>query len=140
MCLMQHNSSFKLLAIQLIKFNFEQVGQLKAVEHIALSLTQSISTGFEKDKNIYKVILNLDLKMLQDEHTIYIVESAILSQIEVPDDFDEKFLKNVVAMLYSYLRPMIAQVTVMAKLPPLDIPPINLSGIEVLPIDKQSSK
>lgn len=37
----------------------------------------------------------------------------------------------MVAIIYSYLRPIVLQMTVMAKLPPLDLPPANFENFKV---------
>lgn len=33
-------------------------------------------------------------------------------------------------MLYSYLRPIVAQISVMSKIIPIDLPPLNFSNLK----------
>ena len=126
---MQVNSSFKIKSIQLRKFDFDQVDGLE--NDSRLKLEHGIDARYKKDKNIYTVFVGTKLEMKQEEKPIYTVNSMILGHIEVGEGFDPQSLNNIVAILYSYLRPMVAQVTVMAKLPPLDLPPMNFTDLTV---------
>ena len=126
---MQPNTSFQIKSIQLRKFDFEQIKGLKDIENIELE--QGIDAKYEKKDNTYIIFLGHQIKLKQKENLIYTVNSMIMGHIEVKENFDPKYLNNVVAILYSYLRPMVAQVTVMAKLPPLDLPPMNFTDLKV---------
>ena len=85
----------------------------------------------------------------EDNSKLFIVEAILGCVIEFLDSNkeNEKYLNNAVAILYSYLRPLVAQMTVMAKLPPLDLQPLNFENIKIkierkekLTAKKQSKK
>lgn len=123
-------SSFKIKTIQLKKFDFEQTGELK--KKTKINLNQGIGALAKKEaENQYNIQLNVDLSFKQENEEVFYIQSAILGIIEVSDGFEESLLKNMVAIMYSYLRPMVAQMTVMAKLPPLDLPPVSFEEFEV---------
>lgn len=124
----QHNS-FKIETIQLKKFDFEQTGELRQENKI--SLDQKIGAVAKKSENQYIIQLNVDISFKQEELELFYIKSDIIGVIEVENNFEESLLKNMVAIMYSYLRPMAAQITVMAKLPPLDLPPANFEDFKV---------
>lgn len=124
----RHNS-FKIKIIQLKKFDFKQTGELRQKNKI--SLNQGIGAVARKSKNQYTIQLNVDISFGQEKSEVFYIQSAIIGVIEVESNFEENSLNNMVAIMYSYLRPMVAQVTVMAKLPPLDLPPANFEDFKV---------
>ena len=132
-------SSFEIKTIQLKKFDFEQTGELK--KEMSVNITQKIGAIAKKEpENQYNIQLDVDLSFRQKSEEVFYIQSGILSIIEVSDNFEEVLLSNMVAIMYSYLRPMVAQMTVMAKLPPLDLPPVSFEEFEVKIVnDKQSS-
>ena len=124
----QHNS-FKIKTIQLGKFYFEQTGELRQGE---ISFNQKIDAIARKESESgYIIRLNVDLSFKQEESEVFYIRSIIIGVIEVESNFDENLLNNMVAIMYSYLRPMGAQMTVMAKLPPLDLPPVSFENFKV---------
>lgn len=126
----QQHDVFNIETIQLKKFNFEQIGALK--EDNEISLKQRIgATAKKESENQYFIQLDVDLSSMQGDVKVFYIHSVIVSIIEVNDHFDESLLNNMVAIMYSYLRPMVAQMTVMAKLPPLDLPPVSFEEFEV---------
>lgn len=125
---------FKIRTIRIMEFNFKQVGELTQSKKIEVK--QGIGVDATKDKNIYTLQSKIDILLLQDKKEMFYVKSAIIGVIDVEQNFDEKFLSNMVAIMYSYLRPLVAQMTVMAKLPPLDLPPLNFEDFEVSVKDK----
>ena len=132
-------SSFEIKTIQLKKFDFEQTGELK--REISVNITQRIGAIAKKEsENQYNIQLDVDLSFKQKSEEVFYIQSVIVSIIEVSDNFEEALLNNMVAIMYSYLRPMVAQMTVMAKLPPLDLPPVSFEEFKVKIVnDKQSS-
>ena len=126
---MQVNNDFKILSIQLKKFNFEQF--LPCDDNIEFTLSYGSNAQYKKIVTQYDVVFVCELELKQNESLVFSVDSVISTKIEASENFDEKYLHNIVAIMYSYLRPMVAQVTVMAKLPPLDIPPMNFSKIVI---------
>ena len=126
---MQANNDFKILSIQLKKFVFEQFSPYD--DNIELTLSYGSDAKYKKIVTQYDVVFACKLELKQEESLIFSVDSVISTKIETSENFDKKYLHNIVAIMYSYLRPMVAQVTVMAKLPPLDIPPMNFSKIVI---------
>lgn len=128
----QHNS-FKIETIQLKKFDFQQTGKPEQKKKVSLNQKiGAIAKKENKNKYIeYFIQVNTDLSFRQEDSEVFYVESIIVSIIQTKKDFDESLLNNMVAIMYSYLRPMVAQVTVMAKLQPLDLPPANFENFKV---------
>lgn len=132
----QPSDAFEIKTIQVGEFNFKQVGKL--TKDKSITMEQKIGAVAEKDKNTYIIQSKIDILFLQSEKEIFCIKSAIVGVISVGKNFNEKFLNNMVAIMYSYLRPLVAQMTVMAKLPPLDLPPLNFEDFKVSVKDKPS--
>ena len=131
MSIKSHNT-FKIKTIQLKKFDFEQTGKLVADKKKEINLKQKIrAIAKQENTNSYILQLNVDMAFKQDEQDLFFINSVIVGAIEVGKNFDEKLLSNMAAIMFSYLRPMVAQMTVMAKLPPLDLQPVNFEEFEV---------
>ena len=133
MSIKSHNT-FKIKTIQLKKFDFEQTGKLVADKKKEINLKQKIGAiAKQENTNSYILQLNVDMAFKQDEQDLFFINSVIVGAIEVGKNFDEKLLSNMAAIMFSYLRPMVAQMTVMAKLPPLDLQPVNFEefGVKV---------
>ncbi|ECQ5495319.1 protein-export chaperone SecB [Campylobacter coli] len=131
MSIKSHNT-FKIKTIQLKKFDFEQTGKLVADKKKEINLKQKIGAiAKQENTNSYILQLNVDMAFKQDEQDLFFINSVIVGAIEVGKNFDEKLLSNMAAIMFSYLRPMVAQMTVMAKLPPLDLQPVNFEEFEV---------
>lgn len=116
--------------IQIHKFYFEQVGKR---DDKPKKIIQNIDAVALQDGNAYIVQLEVNLQIGEDDNKLFIVEAILGCVIEFLDSNkeNEKYLNNVIAILYSYLRPLVAQMTVMAKLPPLDLPPLNFENIKI---------
>ena len=129
---MQPKAIFSITSIQLKKFNFEQICTFEEAKG-KLHLNQEIGAVYQKedDSNVCYIYLHVGLAVKQGEEIIYTVDATILGVINISTELNNVPLKNFVAIMYSYLRPMVAQMTVMAKLPPLDLPPANFSDFEV---------
>ena len=131
MSIKSHNT-FKIKIIQLKRFDFEQTGKLVADKKKEINLKQKIGAiAKQENTNSYILQLNVDMAFKQDEQDLFFINSVIVGAIEVGKNFDEKLLSNMAAIMFSYLRPMVAQMTVMAKLPPLDLQPVNFEEFEV---------
>lgn len=131
MSIKSHNT-FKIKTIQLKKFDFEQTGKLVVDKKKEINLTQKIGAiAKQENTNSYILQLNVDMAFKQDEQDLFFIDSVIVGAIEVGKNFDEKLLNNMVAIMFSYLRPIVAQMTVMAKLPPLDLQPVSFEEFEV---------
>ena len=59
------------------------------------------------------------------------IQAHVIGLFDYENELDEKLFPNLASILYSYLRPIVAQISVMAKLPPIDLPILNLSKIKV---------
>lgn len=139
MSIKSHNT-FKIKTIQLKKFDFEQTGKLVADKKKEINLEQKIGAiAKQENTNSYILQLNVDMAFKQDEQDLFFIDSVIVGAIEVGKNFDEKLLNNMVAIMFSYLRPIVAQMTVMAKLPPLDLQPVNFEEFEVK-VEKSANK
>ena len=123
------NNDFRILSIKLKKFAFEQSNPYN--DGVEPSLSYISDAKYKKEATQYDVVFACKFELKQKESLIFSVDSVISTKIETSENFDKKYLHNIVAIMYSYLRPMVAQVTVMAKLPPLDIPPMNFSKIVI---------
>lgn len=138
----QHNDSFNIETIEIKKFIFEQTSPLGQEPEININIEQSLGSVTQKnviDGNIivYSIRVDTDIHFKQEQKEIFYIDSSIFSVIKTNINFDEKLLNNVVAIMYSYLRPLVAQMTTMAKLPPLDLPPANFENYEVKVIDSK---
>ena len=131
MSIKSHNT-YKIKTIQLKKFDFEQTGKLVADKKKEINLEQKIGAiAKQETTNIYIIQLNANIFFKQNEQDLFFIKAIIIGAIEVGKDFEEKSLNNMVAIMFSYLRPMVAQMTAMAKLPPLDLPPVSFEEFEV---------
>lgn len=132
----QSNNSFKIKTIQIKKFDFCQTKKLTKNKQIELK--QRIKANAKKNDNQYAIQVNINLLAEQGEEKLFHIKSIFVAIIEVEAaNFQEKYLNNMVAIIYSYLRPIVAQMTAMAKLPTLDLPPMNFEGFKVT-IEKNS--
>ncbi|HIC9288097.1 TPA: protein-export chaperone SecB, partial [Campylobacter jejuni] len=50
---------------------------------------------------------------------------------EVKDEQNEFLLNNAVAIMFSYLRPMIAQITMLSGFPPYHLQPVSFEQFKV---------
>ena len=138
-------NDFKISTIQLKKFSFEQTRKLEK-DKKELFIKRQIGAiakkkQVEERKKIEYVIqveVNIDVMQSKNKNKVFNVNSLIIGAIEVEIGFDETYLNNMVAIIYSYLRPIVAQMTVMAKLPPLDLPPANFDNFKVKIIPEES--
>ncbi len=127
---LQLSDKFTIAGVRLQGFSFK----LNAVEKdfIADDFKLGVSAiAYKKDKS-YDVITRIISGLVDDEGSfLFEIDGAVSVRIDVEKEFDDKLLNNVVAIGYSYFRPLAAQATVMAKLPPLDLPVLDLSGTKV---------
>lgn len=116
--------------VQIHKFYFEQVGKRDGKPK---KIIQNIGAVALQDDNAYTVQLEVDLQIGEDDDKLFVVKSVLGCAIEFLSSSkeNEKYLNNAVAILYSYLRPLVAQMTTMAKLPSLDLQPLNFEDIKI---------
>ncbi|KLI13515.1 hypothetical protein [Brachyspira hyodysenteriae] len=139
----QHeNSTFSITEIKLVKANFYQKNNILNRDEIAISLNMGSYYSTRKDiENSIQLNLSVDIELFQenenkDNISIATVETIVVGIFEYKNNISEKLLPNLVSILYSYIRPIVAQFSVMAKLPPIDLPILNLSKIEVKHIEE----
>lgn len=136
------NSNFAIKEIKLVKANFYQKNNLINDNEISIGLSIGSFYSIRKDiKNAIQLNLSADIELFQEDENkdnipIATVETIVVGIFEYKNDISEKLLPNLASILYSYIRPIVAQFSVMAKLPPIDLPILNLSKIEVKHIEE----
>lgn len=127
-------SYFKIEAIQFSKINFEKFELLEKVE---IRLEQNLApTILTLDDNKLLVILNSSLLAIAAENNkkIFSFDIEIQGHFKIlKEDLEtnHKLHRNLVSIVFSYIRPIIAQITALSGLPPLNLPPLDLSKIEI---------
>ena len=124
-------SEFDIKFIKLISLNFEQNQKEINKNEIKVNMTMKAFYSRLAHSNIQ---LNLNVKIsLEQNHNYDIgtIDSTIIGIFGYKDKINEELMPNLVSILYSYLRPIVAQLSIMSKLPPIDLPIINLSNIKV---------
>ena len=134
--LKQHeNSNFAIKEIKLVKANFYQKNNLINDNEISIGLSIGSFYSIRKDiKNAIQLNLSADIELFQEDENKD--NTIVVGIFEYKNDISEKLLPNLASILYSYIRPIVAQFSVMAKLPPIDLPILNLSKIEVKHIEE----
>lgn len=120
---------FPIKTIQVKEFSFKQTGPFTKGETI--NMQQGIGAIAEKNEVDYILQSKVDISFLQNKKEIFYIKFVVVGVIGIEPNFDEKQLNDMVKIMYSYLRPLVAQMTVMANLPPLNLPPLNFEGLEV---------
>lgn len=137
---LEASSAFSIEGISVLEFTFKVYPEdLGKNEKLALNV--DIAPQATKKSGGYSVSSQIDVYTTDDDESKVGFKSfaEILIIIKTKPDFDEALLKNAVAIAYSYLRPLIAQMTVMSKLPPLDLQPIDFSLLNVKVVNKEES-
>ena len=130
-------SSVSVRSIKLAKLNFIQNSNLIDKESIGLDL--GFNASYQKIKSESTSIqfnFGMQLKLIQkndndSEINIGVIHAHVIGLFDYENELDEKLFPNLASILYSYLRPIVAQISVMAKLHPIDLPILNLSKIKV---------
>ena len=126
---LQEEAYFQINTIQLFAFQFVK----KHIENKDKT-KNNIQIEAKKKKNKDSEIdivtkINIDFQYTQTR--MISCEAIFISCIKKKKKFDERYLNNVVAIIYSYLRPIVAQMTIMAKTRPLDLPPLSFENITI---------
>lgn len=82
----------------------------------------------------YEIFLEIGIDAKNEENVVFFdILAKMTTIVKFEEDHSEnhKFLINAIAIMYSYLRPIVVQMTVMAKLPPLELEPLNFREIEM---------
>lgn len=130
-------SSVSVKSIKLAQLNFIQKSNLINKETIGIDL--SINASYQKIKSENTSIqfnFGMQLKLSQKndnnaEINIGVIQAHVIGLFDYENELDKKLFPNLASILYSYLRPIVAQISVMAKLPPIDLPILNLGKIKV---------
>lgn len=140
-------SEFDIKLIKLIKLNFEHKENIKNIDEFSLDV--GLRPEYIKNEDLIQFYLyvkidlyqNVKIDLYQNDNEnkkieICSIESQIAGMFGYNKEIDKKLLPNIASILYSYLRPIISQLSIMAKIPPIDLPILNLSDIEVKEINK----
>lgn len=132
---LHRDSEFSIKFIKLVRLNFKQKENLFNKNEIKLDLGLSSSFSKLPEGNSIQLDLGIRLKLLQENNNndieIGTIEVGIAGIFIYNNEINHKLLPNLASILYSYSRPIVAQISVMAKLPPIDLPVLDLSKIEV---------
>ena len=132
-----NKSTVSVKSIKLAQLNFMQKNNLINKDTIGLDL--GFNTSYQKIKSENTSIqfnFGIQLKLSQKDDNnnkinIGVIQAYIIGLFDYENELDKKLFPNLASILYSYLRPIVAQISVMAKLPPIDLPILNLSKIKV---------
>ena len=135
-------SQFSIKKIKIVKFNFQQKDNLINKNTFGMDFNiGSFYSNIKEEKNTIQLNLILNIELFQENENnckviIADIETIIVGIFEYKNYISEKLLPNLASILYSYIRPIVAQFSVMAKLPPIDLPILNLSKIDVKHIEE----
>lgn len=121
-------------------FNFKQHNPY--INGEKLCLTQEVNYSLEsnddnKNEKIFPLTINIKTyyesqdDTLNDNNIIFSFDINMIGKFTFYNEFKEKICSNIIAIMYSYIRPMIAQFTTLGGLPPLNIPPVNFTKIKL---------
>lgn len=130
--------AFQISSIEIKKFNFEQNQEIKEDDINEIKINHTIGAIAQKkdnkEKDNFLVQLDLNIKANNNNNkNIYNISTSIVSLIEfeVKDEQNEILLNNAVAIMFSYLRPMIAQITMLSGFPPYHLQPVSFEQFKV---------
>lgn len=126
-------SAISIEYIQVADFKFSLVNNLMNKD-IEISNDIGIKTGTnisysKKEDNLILTELNIKMDLIMSENILAHIESTVIGLFKFKNEFDERMVNNIAAMLYSYLRPIVAQMSIMSKILPIDLPPLNFSNL-----------
>ncbi|EAI3897244.1 hypothetical protein BXA15_06340 [Campylobacter lari] len=132
---------FQILSIEIKKFNFEQNGVLDDSGTINCKNNIGVIAHQKDDKkkDIFLIRLDLDIQADSGSESVYNISTTILSLIafETKDEQNKILLNNAVAIMFSYLRPMIAQITMLSGFPPYHLQPVSFEEFKVKIINEK---
>lgn len=138
-------SEFSIGQIRVINFNFKQLNDVSNGDTIYLNTGLTAEYIHQKESRKIQPVLSIQVIMskgektdnvVDDKNDIAVFKGRIVGDVSyTADELDEKILPNIMSILYSYLRPVVAQMSVMAKLPPVDLPILDLRNIVVRKIE-----
>ncbi|MEI0478551.1 hypothetical protein [Brachyspira pulli] len=135
-------SSVSVKSVKLTQLNFIQKDNPINMETMGIGLGFNASYSKLDDDNTIQFNLGIQLKLSQEDDSnnkidLGIMQFHLAGIFSFEDGIDKKLFRNLISILYSYLRPIAAQISVMAKLPPLDLPILNFSEINTDNIEEE---
>ena len=103
---------------------------IEIANNIGIKTGTNISYSKKEEDNIILTELNIKIDLMMSYKILAHIESTIIGLFKFKNGFDEIMINNIAAMLYSYLRPIVAQMSVMSKIIPIDLPPLNFSNLK----------
>ncbi|MBW5381891.1 hypothetical protein [Brachyspira pilosicoli] len=135
-------STVSVKSVKLTQLNFIQKNNLINMEGIGIDLGFNASYNKLEDNNTIQFNLGIQLKLFQEDDNknkidIGIMQFHLAGIFYFEYNIDKALFRNLISILYSYLRPIAAQISVMAKLPPLDLPILNFAEINIDDIEEE---
>lgn len=120
-------------------FNFTQHTPYENDEK--LCFTQEVNYSLQSDddndkEKFFPLTINIktyyesQAETKNDSNIIFSFDINMIGKFTFHKEFKENIGANIIAIMYSYIRPMVAQFTTLGGLPPLNIPPVNFSEIK----------
>ncbi|WP_300755242.1 hypothetical protein [uncultured Brachyspira sp.] len=128
-------SEIELKSLKLMELNFYQGNDPIIMDSVDMDLSLEASYLLKKEENTLQFNLSIALRLHQSVDIDKIIDIGVIqskiSGIFIYDGkVNEEIFPSLASILYSYLRPIVAQISVMAKLPPIDLPILDLSKIK----------
>ena len=128
-------STVSVKSVKLVELNFIQKDNPINLENMDIALGFNASYSKLDGDNTIQFDLGIQLKLFQEDGNknkidLGIMQFHLAGIFSFKNGIDKKLFINLMSILYSYLRPIAAQISVMAKLPPLDLPILNFSEID----------
>lgn len=128
-------SAISIEYIQVVDFKFNLINNLmnsniEIANDIGIKTGANISYSKKEEDNLILTELNIKIDLMMSDNILAHIESTIIGLFKFKNEFDERMINNIAAMLYSYLRPIVAQMSVMSKILPVDLPPLNFSNLK----------
>ena len=128
-------SAISIEYIQVVDFKFNLITNLmnnniEIANDIGIKTGTNISYNKKEEDKLILAELNIKIDLMMSDYILAYIESNIIGLFKFKNEFDERMINNIAAMLYSYLRPIVAQMSVMSKIMPIDLPPLNFSNLK----------
>lgn len=131
-------SLFSIKTIRVVDFSFKQINNvINGLDNYQIDYRINPKYCYlENNSNMIQLNFIMKTIVFQKKET----EKVVICEFNVGvvgvfsykgDKINKKLLPNLVSILYSYSRPLVAQLSAMAKLPPVDLPILDLSDINV---------
>ncbi len=124
-------SAISIEYIQVVDFKFNLINSnIEIANDIGIKTGTNISYSKKEEDSLILTELNIKIDLMMSDNILARIESTIIGLFKFKNEFDERMINNIAAMLYSYLRPIVAQMSVMSKILPVDLPPLNFSNLK----------